>query len=475
MDSCRRPRPDDRERAGKRALNVGDRRSIRGGGGLVGLPRLVARSHGQMDVPNPRDVADREHVGQVLVGQLRLPPDHDPLIGVSIARLAEQSVEAVEVVDRLAHGDAPGFDDGQDQVVRGRRQRRRVGDFRDLHRELAFIPIIQPRRRHEEHQEAENHVHHRRHVDDRRFVGLKVLGEHRGSPDRRKAVRRPGFPATAARRSSWAEPAEEGRESPVAPHRLRRFAGNHVDHLPRLVVQLANQHVEPVEQIVVHRHRQDRDSQSERRGDEREADALRQRLAPRRPRPAPEGVERLNDPDDGSQQAEQRAERRHGAQDPHVPLQLDDLAGRVVSERLADRRPRLTPGLDDVGEDPRGRAVMGLAKLDRPVAVELAGRQPIEKPIDELGRDDPLPPQRREPFERESHRQHRANRQRPEHRVRRRQQPPERAPIDPRLRRGRRLSASPLRPRSTPSRRTLARWPAAVAALDRRSSSRPRP
>ena len=71
------------------------------------------------------------------------------------------------------------------------------------------------------------------------------------------------------------------------------------------------------------------------------------------------------------------------------------LSGRVEAQVLADRRARLAPRLDDLGEHPGRGTLVRLAQLEGPVAVELAGRQPLEEPVDELAGDHPLPSQAR--------------------------------------------------------------------------------
>ena len=151
-----------------------------------------------------------------------------------------------------------------------------------------------------------------------------------------------------------------------------------------------------------------------------------------RPHSAAERVERLDDPHDGPQQAEQRPERRHGAQDPEVPLQLDDLAGRVVAEDLADRRARLAPGIDHHREDPRRRGIVCPAELQGALAVELPAGEPLEEPIGELARDHPIPAQGHGPFEHVAQREDRADHQRPEHRIGPEHQLNDARPIHPR-------------------------------------------
>ena len=71
------------------------------------------------------------------------------------------------------------------------------------------------------------------------------------------------------------------------------------------------------------------------------------------PDPAAEGVERLDHADDRPEQAEQGGERRRAVEDADVALQVGDLAGGVVADRLADRRRRLAPVADDHARRPR--------------------------------------------------------------------------------------------------------------------------
>ena len=140
---------------------------------------LVARPDGEADIPDAGLVAGREHVGQILVDERGVGADHDALVDVTALGLAQQGHEPVEVVGGFPHGHRPALDDREHQVIRGRRQRGGFDDLGDIHDELVLVPVVQPGGGHEEDQQAEDHIDHRRHVDDRQLVGLDPAGKHR--------------------------------------------------------------------------------------------------------------------------------------------------------------------------------------------------------------------------------------------------------------------------------------------------------
>ena len=134
-----------------------------------------------------------------------------------------------------------------------------------------------------------------------------------------------------------------GAVTAISGRQTRRLAGNQLDDLAGTLVKVADQDIDAVQEIVVKRHAEDRDGKSKRRRDERQANSMSEGLAPRGAESAAERVKRLDDADDGSQQAEQGAESRHRAQDPEIALELDDLARAIVAHDLADAQPLADP------------------------------------------------------------------------------------------------------------------------------------
>ena len=91
----------------------------------------------------------------------------------------------------------------------------------------------------------------------------------------------------------------------------------------------------------------------------------------------------------GAEQTQQRGKRGRAVEHPDVPAKVEDFAGGVVVDRLADRRGRLAPVADHVAEDASRWALVGLAELGGPFAVKFAGGEPFQEPVDEVPRDHP--------------------------------------------------------------------------------------
>ena len=98
-----------------------------------------------------------------------------------------------------------------------------------------------------------------------------------------------------------------------------------LDNLASRLIELADQHIDAIEQVVIGGDREDRDHQPTRRGHERQADSLGQSLTASRSHPPAEGVERLDDADYGTEQTQQGTERGHAVEHAQVSLQLDRL------------------------------------------------------------------------------------------------------------------------------------------------------
>ena len=86
---------------------------------------------------------------------------------------------------------------------------------------------------------------------------------------------------------------------------------------------------------------------------------------------------------------------RHRAQDPEIAFELDDFARGIIGQSLPNGRAGLAPGVDHQRENPGRGALVGLAELDRALAVEFASGQTLEEAIDEFTRNHPVAPQPR--------------------------------------------------------------------------------
>src|SRR5271157_5941616 len=210
------------------------------------------------------------------------------------------------------------------------------------------------------------------------------------------------------------------RRRPVPPVQAPGTDGlarDQLDNLARVIIEFPDQHIDAIEQVVIGGDREDRDRQPARRGHERQADSLGQSLTASRSHPPAERVERLDDAYYGTEQTQQGTERSHAVEHAQVSLQLDHFARRIEAQVLANRRPGLTPGLDHEGKDTGCRALIGLAQLERPIAIELAGREPLQESVDKLPGDDSRAPYRQQTLEGHTDGEDRAGRQRPEHGV----------------------------------------------------------
>ena len=94
---------------------------------------------------------------------------------------------------------------------------------------------------------------------------------------------------------------------------------------------------------------------------------------------------------------------------------------------------RLPPRPDHHRENPRRRALVRPAQLQGSLAIELAAGKTFEESIGEFAGDDPLAPQREHPLQHIAQRDHRTDRQRPEHRVGVQNEPQDARAVDSRL------------------------------------------
>src|SRR4051794_36537820 len=172
-------------------------------------------------------------------------------------------------------------------------------------------------------------------------IGGETPGSQRGGTDRKPSMN-PGLVPGGVLAGRG-----QGRAAIVGRGRADGLGADQVDDPPRLLVEVTDQDVHLVEQEVIGGDRDDRDPQAEGGRDQGQADPLRQQLAPVRADLAADRLERLDQADARAERAERGGERRGAVEPRDVALEVGALARRIVPDRLADRRGRLSPVADD--------------------------------------------------------------------------------------------------------------------------------
>ena len=126
-----------------------------------------------------------------------------------------------------------------------------------------------------------------------------------------------------------------GEVRPAVDRSRTHGLGRHeLNDLARVLVEVAHEEVDAVEQVVVSRDRDHGDRQTHCSRHERQADAVGERFPLRGADAAAEGVERLDHPDDRAEQAEQWGERRGAVEHAYLLPLLDVPDGQEQLARL---------------------------------------------------------------------------------------------------------------------------------------------
>ena len=167
--------------------------------------------------------------------------------------------------------------------------------------------------------------------------------------------------------------------------------------------------VDAARQELVHRERRNRDDQSRRRRQERDADAAGQLVGLAHSLRGGDVVEALNHADDGAQQSDQGSDRRDGVEHAEVGPQLADLPLAAVDDGLLDFDARLTPFADAVSENLGDGAAVFVAQPQRLFLIEIALLEVLQEAFDERPGNHAAAAQHDQPLDREPDRDHRTD------------------------------------------------------------------
>ena len=85
---------------------------------------------------------------------------------------------------------------------------------------------------------------------------------------------------------------------------LDRLGANEVDHPTSGLIEISGEAIDSIEEVIVHRDGEKRDSQSKRGRDQSQTDPMGQGLTLCRPDATAKGIKRLDDSNDRPEQAE---------------------------------------------------------------------------------------------------------------------------------------------------------------------------